>query len=476
MPQISINEKEELSFAAFDVTENAVLVPIVWATSVVGSDGSYAFNENDTVIPAVKLYTAVADFEKDFSTGGGVASGDRLGSSKRCVVVSSQDDPTYEMIRYLLKVGFKVVMKPIAISEIGEEFDLAAHIQNDRISLTRSEYIEFLSTMITEKHALEEFKDRNLYNIKFITSGAYENVLEPVASQADDTAETVNKSYFTELVSIAEARGDAVALVELPNFGDISDSEVCEKISGCFTSSLGSSMTYAAAFYPWFNAQVNGRILVMPACLGYLAAYANSVKTNANWFAASGAVRGEIPCMTSAGPVKNVGEGLMHVLQGDEAYSSATSAGYLNITINPIYNAGSYGIRIWGNRTAKARNKVLDLAYSDFLNVRILVSDIKKQVYHAAMRTTFEPNDDIVWFSFKNLASELLDKMKSGRGISQYKWVRETVSEKALIKAHLYITPIEAVESFDVTVVLSNDKADVEETTAGAVVNDKAEV
>lgn len=89
--------------------------------------------------------------------------------------------------------------------------------------------------------------------------------------------------------------------------------------------------------------------------------------------------------------------------------------------------------------------------------------DIKKQIYHAAMRVTFEPNDDIVWINFKTLANTLLENMKSGRGLRWYKWKKEVVSQKALIKATLTIQPIEAVESFDFTIVLTDEDTTIEE-------------
>lgn len=93
----------------------------------------------------------------------------------------------------------------------------------------------------------------------------------------------------------------------------------------------------------------------------------------------------------------------------------------------------------------------------------MLLCDIKKQIYHTAMRCTFEPNDDIVWINFKTLANSLLDRMKSGRGISWYKWTKEVAEEKATIKATLTIQPIEAVESFDINIILTDDEATIEE-------------
>ena len=101
--------------------------------------------------------------------------------------------------------------------------------------------------------------------------------------------------------------------------------------------------------------------------------------------------------------------------------------------------------------------------FINFLNVRVLICDIKKQVYHAAMRVTFEPNDDIVWINFKTLASSPLERMKSGRGISWYKWTRDYTDQKGTLKATLTIRPIEAVESFDINVYLTDEDMIIDE-------------
>lgn len=220
---------------------------------------------------------------------------------------------------------------------------------------------------------------------------------------------------------------------------------------------------YSACFFPWctFTTSAGGVTTTtkMPACFAYLKAYANSVKSNANWFAASGVTRGQIPDMVA--PAFDVGESLMHILQGDVAYDNTN---FLQLRVNPIYNAGSYGYRIWGNRTTWASSTATKLRYQEFLNVRILVCDIKKQTFHAAMRTTFEPNDDIVWINFKGLVNTLLEQMVSGRGLMFYRWTKQKADDKATIKATLTIRPIEAVESFDINVILTEDETTLTES------------
>lgn len=384
------------------------------------------------------------EFKKDLSLGGGLD-----GNYPRYVFVEDEGssmDKSYIMAYELLLHGLPVIIKPILISD--EE--MKANDKDGYVHLERATIKEILAKQISNG-ALEEFKDKNTYNIKFITSGAYENFeyIEPaVPVSLDDESLAIHEV----LTNLAVARGDAIALLEMKK-DFIDNKDLIDTVSSFY---VNDNYKYAACFYPWCSFSTSARkgvAVQMPACFAYLMAYANSVKTNANWLAASGVTRGAIPSMIK--PLYEVGESLMHFLQGDDNQA--------NIRINPIMNTGAYGYRIWGNRVVSPTSAILESQYTDFLNIRILMCDIKKQVYHAAMRTTFEPNDDIVWINFKALANTLLDKMKSGRGISWYKWIKEKADNKATIKATLTIRPIEAVESFDINVVLSNEEIELQE-------------
>jgi hypothetical protein len=98
----------------------------------------------------------------------------------------------------------------------------------------------------------------------------------------------------------------------------------------------------------------------------------------------------------------------------------------------------------------------IQLTASSFLNIRQLCCDIKKTLYRAARRFTFEPNSDTLWINFKGAITPLLEEMKTNQGIRGYKIVKEATDQKATLKAVVKIIPIEAVEDFDLTVELSD--------------------
>lgn len=441
MPNIRISEQESTSIKAFDVTENTVLVPILYARTLAVSETGRTYVESDD-IPA-KLYTSATAFSAAFDS--------------HCVYTSYVEDKslltkdkTQAFIYDLLLSGLNVVVKPIIFDNALDKYHQYAKLDVNINVISEEDALDLLAQAF-EDGALEEFRDRNLFNIKFITSGAYPNKGR-TSSEEDAKVLTMDKV----MVDVAEERGDAIALVELrESFTD--KTELLEELSAM---AADTGYMFASCFFPWCTMTTSAGRQTMPACFAYLKAYASSVKQNANWFAASGVNRGQIPDLVA--PTFEVGESLMHILQGDIAMDNSS---YLDIRVNPVYNAGTYGYRIWGNRTAWGSSSSNELKYQEFLNVRVLLCDIKKQTFHAAMRTTFEPNDDIVWINFKGLVNTLLERMVSGRGLQFYRWTKEKANDKATIKATLTIKPIEAVESFDINVILTEDETTLTEAT-----------
>jgi hypothetical protein len=97
-----------------------------------------------------------------------------------------------------------------------------------------------------------------------------------------------------------------------------------------------------------------------------------------------------------------------------------------------------------------------DLVAHHFLNIRQLCTTIKKQLYVACRRFTFDPNSDTLWFNFVNAITPTLDLMKADQGIKDYKVLKVFTDKKATLKAKIRIIPIEAVEDFDIEVSLED--------------------
>ena len=282
--------------------------------------------------------------------------------------------------------------------------------------------------------------DKYRYDLRFITSGDF------------GSTATGFSAFDTKLVSAAAKRGDCVAL--LNGYGKT-------KISTLPEGLLETDAEYAAVFYPEceisiekFTGITNGKIATevvdetMPAIYPYLVSFITSLnKGNPEWMAIAGTVRGVVPNLKQ--PTELLGSADVDALQcrADELDGTSDNVG---CAVNPICNINPYGYLIWGNRTFKENAGVLTA--TSFLNVRNLISSVKKEVFMAAKRYTFEQNDDILWLNFTAAITPLLDRMQSGSGIGGYKITKVRTNKKARLAARIQITPIEAVEDFDIEI------------------------
>lgn len=209
----------------------------------------------------------------------------------------------------------------------------------------------------------------------------------------------------------------------------------------------------AARTYSFVNA-------VFPAFVDYLLCYAKFTKVTPDWFAISGSTRGVTP-LAKFIPLNKYGDADVDLLEPRSAGDNNKNNNHIGI--NAICNVRPYGDIIWGNRTMHplsipltGNGDTIQLVASDFLNIRSLCCDIKKTLYRAARRYTFDPNSDTLWFNFKSGITPLLEDMKANDGIRDYQILKVPTTKKALLAARIIISPIEAVEDFDLTIELSD--------------------
>ena len=302
-----------------------------------------------------------------------------------------------------------------------------------------------------------KLSDKGLYDVKFLTAGA--------TSTLDIASDMVNKC--------ASKRGDCIALIDheqviTPSTGDT----IAETVHDLFESLVTDEETpvevkYAAAFSPWCEFVLDGGKHVLPGSFAFLSSYGQSTKNNPNWYAAAGSTRGQIPALSTSGPIYKYGDADCLTLQGREDVNpedgSFETNGVQTFAINPISNIRPFGYIVWGNRTL-LNNEIDGLTASSFLNIRNLCCDIKKALYAAARKYTFEQNTDILWVNFCAAVTPLLDKALTGNGIRGYRMIQLPSGVKARLKALVRIVPIEAVEDFDLTLELTDTLEEVSES------------
>ena len=256
-------------------------------------------------------------------------------------------------------------------------------------------------------------------------------------------------------------RGDCIALIELDEraYVDFSASERPEDliINGInvMSSSIGEEGAYCALIVPSVYYKLSEGIVKLPAAFHYLACFMSSLNSGfAEWYAAAGYTRGVSSYAVDHTSVK-LGEIAINAL---EPRSITNQSSQPKFACNVIANfRGSY--YLWGNRTAAKLQDAFgggDLVAQHFLNIRQLCATIKKQLYVACRRFTFDPNSDTLWINFVNAITPTLEVMKADQGIRDYKVLKVYTDKKATLKAKIRIIPIEAVEDFDLEISLED--------------------
>lgn len=304
------------------------------------------------------------------------------------------------------------------------------------------------TTMETQGYA--RFLDKGEYVLKFLTSGAY-----PVFEYKDN-------AIVTNMLTKAADRGDAIALFDhTPNNSRVlaatNTSSVYAKVKEyCQTNRVNDLSepiyTYGAMYTPYgiySNSVIDGNV-ELPGSFAYLLSLAVSVVNNANWYAVAGVTRGIVPNLL--GLSQNVTNAIA------ESYTPRD-----DISINPITNIKPYGLTIWGNRTLKNNAKAGDLTATSFMNVRQLVCDVKRNVFVASKRLTFEQNNDVLWINFKAQLVPVLEEMLQGNGLTGYQLIRQKTTAKATLKAKIVLQVVEAVEDFDITISLTDSESTISE-------------
>ena len=351
----------------------------------------------------------------------------------------------------IVDIEWNIVGTPAAVSEVNLS-DPDNYATTDEFSVSDI-YTAFLDSADTEGSKLYVLEDKGEYQIKFLTLGAY---------PCFEFGTADSYPVFDNIIEAAAKRGDCIALVDHTNRSD--RKLQTEVSSGSVYASLSSYVkknsmtvvrkggdsedgyTYGAMFTPYATYKLstqNNAQYILPASFGYLSAFAASTQTNPNWYAVAGVSRG-------------VPSGLIGLSQNITNAIADLYQPRNNVAINCITNIKPYGYTIWGNRTLKNNSADGDLKALSFLNIRVLTCDLKKILYQACKRYTFENNTDIMWLNFKSQIEPALAKMLSGNGIASYQIIKVATTKKATIEAIIRLVPIEPVEDWFITIELTD--------------------
>ena len=323
--------------------------------------------------------------------------------------------------------------------------------------------IEYLYNQLNER--LNNIEDKNEYSVKYITSGGYPTFIELTQ---DDGSKAY--SLADAMIDCAMQRGDAVAIIDPIDdpedplrYND--ENSVYYKANVWFGT--GANNSFGAMFIPCGTytcvtvTDINKMSQLMPPSFGYLMCVATAIKTSPNWLAMAGVTRGIVPNLKAL----HTNSILSNVIAED--YQPKYGKDNNKVSINAITNVKPYGLAIWGNRTLEPVAEKGTTALN-FLNTRNMVSDIKKLAYSTAKSLMFEQDSDTLWLNFKSGVSPLLDQLKSGHGISNYKIIKGTTKyngqplTRGEMAAVIKIYPLYAIEYFEITVVIADEDVSVQ--------------
>ena len=369
------------------------------------------------------------------------------------------------------------------ISDFPADKDVYTMAQTDSCPISVESMYAGLKHRFMEAPAIDDVSFDSVadYSVKYITSGGYPTF--EYSTTPDTGDEAAPMPLVSAMIAMAYKRGDAVALIDHTNnperdlfpatLGGSGNSVIDVVRTQC--ANLGDGVdSYGAMFTPWFSCSagsinMSGALSnFVPGSVGYLSALAIQIRDYNPWLAVSGVVRGKVPNLSadSASSLHTITKLTNNI--ADSYQTIPTDTGITQVSINPITYIRNVGYCIWGNRTL--RNNNTGTSALSFLNIRGVVSDVKKVIHAACQNSLFEQNTDITWLNFKSAITPMLDRMVSNYVLQDYAITRfmtdpETGEPVPAYKvlAVIRIQPINSIEVFELSVQLENTDVIVSE-------------
>jgi hypothetical protein len=244
-------------------------------------------------------------------------------------------------------------------------------------------------------------------------------------------------------IQMAQSRGDTLYLVD-PPYG-LRPQQVVDWHNGMLTSDLRQAInsSYAALYWSWLEIydQFNNQNLWIPPSGHILSVFARTSRVAEQWFAPAGLRRGRLltPLDVEYNPT---------LPERDLMYGSGNA-------VNPIVNFPQDGITVWGQRTLQRTASALDR-----VNVRMLLSYIKKNLTRGLRPFVFEQNDEVTWTAARTVAQSFLADIKARRGLEDYRVVCDESTntperrDRNEMWISIFIKPTKVVEFIVLTIVV----------------------
>ncbi len=232
-------------------------------------------------------------------------------------------------------------------------------------------------------------------------------------------------SAADNMISCAESRGDAIAIVDNGIYGT--------SITAATTNAAGQSSNYAATYYPWvqlFSTNL-GKTVWCPPSTVMGGVYAFNDQVGAEWFAPAGLNRGGIPSVVRA-------ERRLQQSDRDTLYLS---------NVNPLATFPGNGVVAFGQKTLQRKPTSLDR-----VNVRRLLISLKGYIGDVARTLVFEQNTAVTRNRFLSQVNPYLESVVQRQGLFAFKVVMDDtnntpdVIDRNQLVGTVYIQPTKTAE------------------------------
>lgn len=253
-------------------------------------------------------------------------------------------------------------------------------------------------------------------------------------------------AVISELISICEGRGDALALIDTP-FG-LKPQEVIDwhngKGGGADDPEQAINSSYAAIYWSWLkvlNPYTGKEVWTPPSGL-ISAVYAYNDSVAETWFAPAGLRRGRMARPLAVEYSPDGGE-------RDALYSQGN-------VINSIVNFAQDGITVWGQRTAQRQPSA-----TDRVNVRRLLLSSRRAVALSTKYFTFEQNDEFTWAEWVDMVEPFFASIKARRGLYDYMIQMDATTvtpfhqDRGEMPGRIYLKPTKTAEFISVDFIIS---------------------
>lgn len=337
---------------------------------------------------------------------------------------------------------------------------------------------------IKQSKKVDFLKDKDNYNVKFLTAGVKEtiaitnytaatetsnasitfnfevqNALEAIAADRKDCMVVASVGYNTEeLEKIGITKGDQLAecvkRAVTPTTGtrtpvEVEDAEIDIKVeTGLDSTRSQFGYLIVPNLYDTLTSKIAGsRKFTIPGSLAYLVAAGRCLKNNQDWMSVANTARGTV----SYAPDLKVTKYFMDksVIEDDQG-----------VSFNGIVTVRPSAKVIWGDRTLLESQGTVKA--SSYMSLMLLICDISKRAYNAAVKCTYESNNEVTWLNYKSRIAELLDEAVASGVLQTYDITKGKSDTYNTVVCKIKIYPNLPVENFDITIDVENAELTVE--------------